>query len=122
MGKTIETIPSETMDALVRYHWPGNIRELQNVIERAVILSDGDVFRVDASWLTPAPAKSAVPSGALAANLAQREKAIIEAALREAHGVIGGATGAAAKLGLPRQTLESKMRKLGIDRYRFKSS
>jgi formate hydrogenlyase transcriptional activator len=82
----------------------------------------GDVFRVDASWLTPAPARSAVPGGALAADLAQREKAVIESALQEARGVIGGATGAAAKLGLPRQTLESKMRKLGIDRYRFKSS
>src|SRR5438552_3457114 len=121
-GKRIRSISKATLDLFEAYHWPGNIRELQNVIERAVILSDGDVFRVDASWLTPAPAKSAVPGGALAANLVQREKAIIEAALREAHGVIGGATGAAAKLGLSRQTLESKMRKLGIDRYRFKSS
>ena len=121
-GKRIRSISKDTLDLFEAYHWPGNIRELQNVIERAVILSDRDVFRVDTSWLTPAPAKSAVPSGALAADLTQREKAIIEAALREAHGVIGGATGAAAKLGLPRQTLESKMRKLGIDRYRFKSS
>src|SRR6267142_2917187 len=121
-GKRIRSISKAVLDLLELYHWPGNIRELQNVIERAVILSDGDVFRVDASWLTPAPAKSAVPGGALAVNLAQREKAIIEVALREAHGVIGGATGAAARLGLPRQTLESKMRKLGIDRYRFKSS
>ena len=121
-GKRIRSISKDMLDVFEAYHWPGNIRELQNVIERAVILSDGDVFRVDASWLTPTPAKAAVPGGALAANLAQRETAIIEAALREAHGVIGGATGAAAKLGLPRQTLESKMRKLGIDRYRFKSS
>jgi formate hydrogenlyase transcriptional activator len=80
------------------------------------------VFRVDASWLTPAPAERVVPSGSLPADLAQREKAIIEDALRAAHGVIGGVTGAAAKLGLPRQTLESRMRKLGIDRYRFKAS
>jgi len=63
-----------------------------------------------------------VPSGSLTANLAQRQKAIIEDALRDAHGVIAGATGAAAKLGLPRQTLESRMKKLGIDRYRFKTS
>jgi formate hydrogenlyase transcriptional activator len=104
------------------YHWPGNIRELQNVIERAVALSDGEEFRVDASWLTGAPAKPAVPSGSLAGDLAQRERPVIENALREAHGIIGGATGAAAKLGLPRQTLESKIRKLGIDRYRFKTS
>jgi len=121
-GKRIRTISKETLDLFEAYHWPGNIRELQNVTERAVILSDGDVFRVDASWLTPAPAEGVVPLGSLTADLAQREKAIIEDALRDAHGVIGGATGAAAKLGLPRQTLESRMRKLGIDRYRFKTS
>jgi len=121
-GKRIRSISKETLDLFEAYHWPGNIRELQNVIERAVILSDADVFRVDASWLTPAPAGGVVPSGSLTADLAQREKAIIEDALRDAHGVIAGATGAAAKLGLPRQTLESRMRKLGIDRYRFKTS
>ena len=121
-GKRIRSISKETLDLFEAYHWPGNIRELQNVIERAVILSEADVFRADASWLTPAPAEDVVPAGSLTADLAQREKAIIEAALREAHGVIGGVTGAAAKLGLPRQTLESRMRKLGIDRYRFKTS
>src|SRR3989475_10586667 len=121
-GKRIRSISKETLDLFEAYPWPGNIRELQNVIERAVILSDGDVFRVDTSWLTPAPAEGVVPTGSLTADLAQREKAIIEDALRDAHGVIGGATGAAAKLGLPRQTLESRMRKLGIDRYRFKTS
>jgi formate hydrogenlyase transcriptional activator len=121
-GKRIRSISKETLDLFEAYHWPGNIRELQNVIERAVILSDADVFRADSSWLTPAPADGVVPTGSLTADLAQREKAIIEDALRDAHGVIGGATGAAAKLGLPRQTLESRMRKLGIDRYRFKTS
>jgi len=121
-GKGIRRISKETLDLFEAYHWPGNIRELQNVIERAVILSDAEEFRVDASWLTGAPAKPAVPSGSLAGDLAQREKAVIESALREARGVIGGATGAAAKLGIPRQTLESKLRKLGIDRYRFKTS
>ena len=121
-GKGIRHISKETLDLFEAYHWPGNIRELQNVIERAVILSDAEEFRVDASWLTGAPAKPAAPSGSLAGDLAQREKAVIESALREAHGVIGGATGAAAKLGIPRQTLESKLRKLGIDRYRFKTS
>jgi len=120
-GKRIRSISQEMLDVFETYHWPGNIRELQNVIERAVILSDGDVFRVDASWLAPAPAGGVVPTGALTADLAQRERAIIEGALRDAHGVIGGATGAAVKLGLPRQTLESRMRKLGIDRYRFKT-
>jgi formate hydrogenlyase transcriptional activator len=121
-GKRIRSISKETLDLFEAYPWPGNIRELQNVIERAVILSDADVFRVDASWLTPAPADGVAPSGSLTADLAQREKAIIEDALRDTHGVIGGANGAAAKLGLPRQTLESRMRKLGIDRYRFKTS
>jgi formate hydrogenlyase transcriptional activator len=121
-GKRIRSISKETLDLFEAYHWPGNIRELQNVIERAVILSDADVFRADPSWLTPAPADGVVPTGSLTADLAQREKAIIEGALRDAHGVIGGAIGAAAKLGLPRQTLESRMRKLGIDRYRFKTS
>ena len=120
--KRIRSISKETLDLFEAYHWPGNIRELQNVIERAVILSDADVFRADPSWLTPAPADGVVPTGSLTADLAQREKAIIEDALRDAHGVIGGATGAAAKLGLPRQTLESRMRKLGIDRYRFKTA
>ena len=120
-GKRIRSISKETLDLFEAYRWPGNIRELQNVIERAVILSDADVFRADPSWLTPAPAEGVVPTGSLTADLAQREKAIIEDALREAHGVIGGATGAAAKLGLPRQTLESRMRKLGIGRYRFKT-
>jgi formate hydrogenlyase transcriptional activator len=120
-GKRIRSIDKETLDLFEAYHWPGNIRELQNVIERAVILSDADVFRVDASWLTPAPAQGIVPGGSLTTELAQREKAIIESALLDAHGVIGGATGAAAKLGLPRQTLESRIRKLGIDRYRFKT-
>jgi formate hydrogenlyase transcriptional activator len=121
-GKGIRRISKETLDLFEAYHWPGNIRELQNVIERAVILSDAEEFRLDASWLTGAPAKPPVPSGSLAGDLAQREKAVIESALREARGVIGGATGAAAKLGIPRQTLESKLRKLGIDRYRFKTS
>src|SRR5438034_4564064 len=121
-GKRIRSISKDTLDLFEAYQWPGNIRELQNVIERAVILSDGDVFRVDTSWLTPAPVEAVVPTGSLTADLAQREKAIIEDALRAAHGVIGGATGAAAKLGLPRQTLESRMRKRGIERYRFKTS
>jgi len=121
-GKRIRSISKKTLDVFEAYHWPGNIRELQNVIERAVILSDGDAFRVEASWLTPAPDEGAGPTGSLTADLAQRERAIIEDALRDARGVIGGATGAAAKLGLPRQTLESRLRKLGIDRYRFKAS
>src|SRR6266481_2061875 len=121
-GKRIRSVSKQTLQLFQSYSWPGNVRELQNVIERAVIVCDSETLRVDASWRTPAPADVVVPTGSLTADLAQRERAIIEDALRDAHGVIGGATGAAAKLGLPRQTLESRMRKLGIDRYRFKTA
>src|SRR5438552_3027526 len=84
-GKRIRSISTETLDLFEAYHWPGTIRELRNVIERAVILSDADVFRADPSWLTPAPADGVVPTGSLTADLAQRAKAIIEDALRAAH-------------------------------------
>ena len=120
-GKRIRSISKDTLSLFRSYDWPGNIRELQNVIERAVILCDGETFCVDPSWLTPAvprPATSAVP---LVEDLAEREKVMIENALRESGGLISGPTGAAAKLRLPRQTLESKIRKLGIDRHRLKT-
>src|SRR5437867_4003764 len=120
-GKKIRNINKETLDLFQAYDWPGNIRELQNVIERAVILCDGETFSVDNTWLTTVAPKSAATSVPLVANLVEREKVMIETALREAKGVIGGPTGAAAKLGIPRQTLESKIRKLGINRHRFKT-
>jgi formate hydrogenlyase transcriptional activator len=122
LGKRITKISKKTLDLLQAYHWPGNIRELQNVIERAVILSDGETFVVDETWFAPVSPKSAVPAIPMFANLVEQEKDLIENALREARGRVSGPTGAAAKLGIPRQTLESKIRKLGIDRYRFKSS
>ena len=121
-GKKIRNINKKTLDLFQAYDWPGNIRELQNVIERAVILCDGETFSVDEAWLTRVAPKSAATSVPLVANLVEREKAMIETALREAEGVVGGPTGAAAKLGIPRQTLESKIRKLGINRHRFKTS
>ncbi len=121
-GKKIRNISKDTLNLFQAYDWPGNIRELQNVIERAVILSEGDTFSVDETWLTRLAPKSAVASVPLVANLAGREKEMIENALREAAGYISGATGAAVKLGIPRQTLESKMRKLGINRQSFKTS
>ena len=121
-GKKIRNINKETLDLFQAYDWPGNIRELQNVIERAVILCDGETFSVDKTWLTTVAPKSAATSVPLVANLVEREKVMIETALREAEGVIGGPTGAAAKLGIPRQTLESKIKKLGINRHRFKTS
>ena len=121
-GKRIRSISKDTVSLFQSYSWPGNIRELQNVIERAVVLCDGEVFCVDPSWLAPASPNPTTPTIPLAADLSQREKAMIENALREAEGLISGPTGAAAKLGIPRQTLDFKIRKLGINRHRFRTS
>jgi PAS domain S-box-containing protein len=114
-GKRIRHISKDTLEQLKGYDWPGNIRELQNVIERAVILCETDTFLVDESWLEREPGESSQAEGLSA--LADREVEMIEAALAETHGRISGPTGAAAKLGIPRQTLESKIRRLGIDKY-----
>src|ERR1700682_2777209 len=121
-GKKIRNIDKKSMELFRTYDWPGNIRELQNVVERAVILSEGETFFVDEAWLTRVPPKLAAKSVPLVADLVEHEREMLEAALRESEGVIGGPTGAAIKLGIPRQTLESKIRKLGINRYRFKAS
>jgi formate hydrogenlyase transcriptional activator len=121
-GKKMRNINKKTLDLFQAYDWPGNIRELQNVIERAVILCDGETFCVDETWLTPVTPKSAATGVPLVADLVEREKEMIESALRETQGLISGPTGAASKLGIPRQTLESKIRKLRINRYRFKTS
>ena len=123
-GKKIRNIDTKTMELFHAYDWPGNIRELQNVVERAVILSEGETFFVDEAWLTRAtPTTPKVPpaSALLPTDLSERQRAMIENALRETEGVISGPAGAAAKLGIPRQTLESKIRKLGINRYHFKT-
>src|SRR5262245_59059603 len=113
--------PQHTLEQLKAYHWPGNIRELQNVVERAVILSETDTFTVDESWLKGRSKESTRPHEGLAV-LADREVEMIEAALAESHGRIAGPSGAAAKLGIPRQTLESKIKRLGIDKYGQKHS
>ena len=115
-GKNIRQIAKHTLEQLQTYPWAGNIRELQNVVERAVILTETDTFVVDESWLKVEPAESRRTHQGLSV-LADREVEMIEAALAESHGRIAGATGAAAKLGIPRQTLESKIRRLGIDKY-----
>jgi formate hydrogenlyase transcriptional activator len=114
-GKNIRHIAKQTLQQLRGYHWPGNIRELQNVVERAVILSETDTLAVDESWLKGELAESSQKRGLSA--LADQEVEMIEAALAETHGRISGPTGAAAKLGIPRQTLEWKIRRLGIDKY-----
>jgi formate hydrogenlyase transcriptional activator len=122
LGKKMRNIDRKTMELFHAYDWPGNIRELQNVVERAVILSEGETFFVDETWLTHVTPKLAAKTAPLVADLVEREREILEAALQESQGVVGGPTGAAVKLGIPRQTLESKIRKLGINRHRFKAS
>jgi len=118
MGKPIRNIEKQTLQRLTAYDWPGNVRELQNVIERAVVLSEGETFAIDESWLDRKPER--LVNGALVTRLADGEKALIEAALRETNGRVAGPRGAAAKLGIPRQTLEWKIRNLNIDKLAFK--
>src|SRR5262245_37981825 len=104
------------MEALVRYAWPGNIRELQNVIERAVILSPGPALQVPLGDLQPADAQPQVPVDAGAVTLADAERQHILGALRDTGWVVAGPNGAAARLGMKRSTLQKKMQKLGISR------
>jgi PAS domain S-box-containing protein len=120
-GKKFRTIDKKTLKLLQSYQWPGNVRELQNVIERAVILSESDTFAVDETWLKPEPSEFPPPAVALTGVLLKQEKEMIEAALAESRGRVSGSAGAAAKLGLPTHTLDSKIKRLGIDKYRFKS-
>ena len=119
-GKRMSAIAKETLDLFERYDWPGNIRELQNVIERAVILAEGDHFAVDPNWL-PINTSHAPRASALRIDLAGRERTMIEDALRASGGMIAGPQGAAVRLGVPRQTLQSRLRKLGINPHRFKA-
>ncbi len=115
MGRRIETIPAEAMEALVGYPWPGNIRELENVIERAVILSSGPALRLPpGEWTTPVPAEEVFDVGPV--TLADAEREHILGVLRETGWVLGGPQGAAARLGMARSTLQWKMKKLNISR------
>jgi formate hydrogenlyase transcriptional activator len=117
MRKAIETIPADTMAALVHYAWPGNIRELENLIERAVILSPSPVLHVSPADLKPAASLTELPSGN-GATLADTERTHILTALRETNWVVSGPSGAATRLGLKRSNLQWKMKKLGISRPR----
>ncbi|HSU13775.1 sigma 54-interacting transcriptional regulator [Longimicrobium sp.] len=119
-GKRIRQVAKTTMALFQAYDWPGNVRELQNVIERAVVLCEGDTFSIDESWLMRPPDRPSTPSVRLAATLEDREKELIEAALAECGGRVSGPSGAAARLGIPRQTLDSKIRTLRIDKLRFR--
>jgi formate hydrogenlyase transcriptional activator len=120
-GKKFRDITSKTLQLFQTYRWPGNIRELQNVIERAVVLCDGDTFSVDESWLRQESSPASGPVVPLMTTLEDRERQMIEEALAQSRGRISGPTGAAAKLGIPRQTLDRKISSLGIDKNQFKS-
>ncbi len=119
MGKNIETIPPEAMDALCRWKWPGNIRELENFLERAVILSRGSVLYVPLAELEDIDEEEPEEETAANPTLHAAEREHIVRALREAKGMVGGANGAAARLGLKRTTLNSKIKKLGIERSEY---
>ena len=116
MGRHVTTIPKTTMDALEGWHWPGNIRELQNVIERAVILSSGSVLQVPHAALPTSRKQAAAAAAPNETRYHSGERAMILKALQETNGVIAGPNGAAARLGLKRTTLQSKMQRLGIKR------
>jgi len=120
-GKKIRHIEKATLDLFKAYTWPGNIRELQNVVERAVILCEGDTLSVDESWFKHDTPRSPGTTQSLPTSPFNQEREMIEAALRESRGRIAGPFGAATKLGIPRQTLDSKIAALGIDKYRFKT-
>jgi formate hydrogenlyase transcriptional activator len=120
-GKRITTVDKKTLRLLESYPWPGNIRELQNVIERSVIVCETENFSVDESWLLQQPLLTQPGNHTeLPQTLVAQEKTMIEAALKESRGRVFGPTGAAARLGIPRSTLESKIRSLKIDKNRFR--
>jgi transcriptional regulator with GAF, ATPase, and Fis domain len=125
-GKNIRRVAKKTLELLQSYPWPGNIRELQNVIERSVILCETEIFSIDESWLPQQPQAfpTAKPKNQieLPRRLEEQERDMIEAALKESRGRIFGPKGAAAKLGIPRSTLESKIQSLKIDKSRFRTS
>ncbi len=120
VGKRIRNVEKSTMQLLSAYSWPGNIRELQNVIERSVILCDGDTISVDPSWLSLESTTAQPRSQPFGKKSAAQEKEAIEAALEKTGGRVSGPAGAAAALEIPASTLESKIRSLGINKFRFK--
>jgi formate hydrogenlyase transcriptional activator len=119
-GRHFDGIETNSLELLQGYSWPGNIRELQNVIERAVILSEGGTFRVEPAFLQLDTSRPFGSASNLAVGVADREREMIEAALAESRGRISGPLGAAARLGIPRQTLDSKIAALQISKVRFK--
>ncbi|MGE3168387.1 MAG: sigma 54-interacting transcriptional regulator [Pyrinomonadaceae bacterium] len=120
-GRKIRPPSLKTMDLLVSYSWPGNVRELQNVVQRSLIVCESDVFTVDESWLVSNRSQNDRNDVPLATTLAAREIEMIETALANSRGRVAGPNGAATKLGVPVSTLESRIKSLNIDKYRFKS-
>jgi len=118
-GKSIRRVNRRALDDLQSYPWPGNIRELQNVIEWSVIVCDTDEFTVDESWLSTKPTIDSRLK--FSSSITTHEKAIVEDALRATGGRVFGPSGAAARLGIPRSTLESKIRALKINKSRFRA-
>ena len=119
VGKKVKKIEKKTLEQFESYRWPGNIRELQNVIERSVILCEGETFSVDDSWLSRGSVRPGPSSGSLAERLLDQEKQIIESALTESKGRVAGPMGAAARLGVPPTTLASRIKTLKISKNRF---
>jgi PAS domain S-box-containing protein len=118
-GKHIRKIDMNTLEMCQSYPWPGNIRELQNIVERSVILCSGDTFWIEKAWLASAQPPQLELAGPLPDTLQNQERKMIEAALAESKGKVAGPEGAAAKLGIPRSTLDTKISQLGIDKRRF---
>jgi PAS domain S-box-containing protein len=122
MAKRIRQIDMRTLELCERYAWPGNIRELQNIVERSVILCTGETFSIDEAWLVNQAAPRPDGSDPLPQALQDQEKGLIESALAKSHGKVAGPRGAAASLGIPPSTLESKIKQLGIEKHRFTTS
>jgi formate hydrogenlyase transcriptional activator len=121
-GKKIDGISEQSLDLLRDYPWPGNIRELQNVIERAVIVSDTNTLSIDERWLVRQRVVEPDAQTPLDDELTAHERSRVEAALAASKGRVSGPTGAAARLGVPRSTLESKIRSLKVDKHRFRAN
>jgi formate hydrogenlyase transcriptional activator len=119
-GKKFKDMTRKTLEVFQAYDWPGNIRELQNVIERAVILCDGETFSIDETWLKREQPRVSGPVVPLVTTLVEREREMIEAALAQSQGRVSGPSGAANKLGIPRQTLDARIASLGINKHRFR--
>jgi formate hydrogenlyase transcriptional activator len=120
-GKNVRRVDDDSLERLVTYDWPGNIRELQNVLERAVILCEGETAWIDEEWLSSGEAVPSFKSIGISSSLMSRERELIETALEKSMGRVAGPNGAAGLLGIPRTTLESRIKSLQIDKFRYKS-